>query len=152
MFASQSLRDLEDHSFSHFSFIFYDNLLHYIHFCNIWICRSCLNCAPIRVSLVRTEMLAVRELAVQFDGCVCCRILTSSFHDWLDFMEEMMKGATVCTISYITSSSHALARPLSLPLCLYFMCAYELAYPPTNALSRSLVSDGQLLMYVIIQW
>lgn len=44
---------------------------------------------------MRTDMLAVWELAVQFDGCVCCRILTSSFHDWLDFMEQMMKGATV---------------------------------------------------------
>lgn len=39
-------------------------------------------------------------------SCVCSRILTSSFHDWLDFMEEMMKGATVYIISYITSSSH----------------------------------------------
>ena len=38
---------------------------------------------------------------LQFDGCVCCRILTSSFHDWLDFMEKMMEGETVHTISYI---------------------------------------------------
>lgn len=99
-------------------------------------------------------MLAVRALAVQFDGCVCCRILTSSFHDWLDFIEEMMKGATVHTISYIMSSSHSLARSLSisLSLCLYFISPHKEAYLPTNALSRSLASDGQLLMYVIIHW
>lgn len=30
-----------------------------------------------------------------FDGCVCRSILTSSFHDWLDFLDEMMKGVTV---------------------------------------------------------
>lgn len=29
------------------------------------------------------------------DGCVGCRILRSSFHDWLDFMVGMMKGVTV---------------------------------------------------------
>lgn len=51
-------------------------------------------------------MLAVLELAVHFDDCVCRSILMSSFHDWLDFMEEMMKGATVLTISYIMSSLH----------------------------------------------
>lgn len=78
-------------------------------FLNIWICKSCLNCGSIIVLVIRIEMLAVWEPAVQFDGCVCCRILTSSFHDWLDFMEEMMKGATVYTISYITSSSHTLS-------------------------------------------
>lgn len=92
------------------------------------------------------KMLAVWELAVQFDGCVCCRILTSSFHDWLDFIEEMMKGATVYTISYIMSSSHSLTRSLSL----YFISPHKLAYLQANALSRSLMSDGQLLMYGII--
>lgn len=62
-------------------------------------------------------MLAVWDLAVEFDGCVCCRILTSSFHDWLDFMEEMMKGATVDTISYITSSwSQSISFSLSISI------------------------------------
>lgn len=116
IFAVQSLQDLDNLSSSH-SFFFnrrYDNLVRYLHFWSIWICKSCLNCGPIRVSVIRAGMLAVWELAVQFDGCVCCRILTSSFHDWLDFIEEMMKGATVYTISYIMSSSHTPARPLSI--------------------------------------
>lgn len=114
IFALQSSLNLDDHPSSH---PFYcDSLVHYLHFFffHIWICKSCLNCGPIRVAVIHTEMLAVWDLAVQFDGCVCCRILTSSFHDWLDFIEEMMKGATVYTISYITSSSYTLARSLSI--------------------------------------
>jgi hypothetical protein len=49
-----------------------------------------------------SELFAIlRGGLLQFDDCVCCRILTSSFHDWLDFMEKMMEGETVHTISYI---------------------------------------------------
>lgn len=92
--------------------------LHCLHLFNIWICKLCLNCGLIRIAVTHAEMLAVLELAVRFDDCVCWSILTSSFHDWLDFMEEMMKGATVHTISYITSSLHTHTHSLGLSLFL----------------------------------
>lgn len=117
-------------------------------------CKSGLNCGPIRVAVICAEMRADWELAVQCDGCVCWRILTSSFHDWLDIIEEMMKGATVHTISYIMSSSHTLARSLYISdsLCLYFISPHKLAYLPANAVSRSSVSDGQLMIDVWRHW
>ncbi|CAL8330605.1 unnamed protein product [Boreogadus saida] len=59
--------------------------------------------ASVRAALDRTPLRGVRGLfailrggLLQFDDCVCCRILTSSFHDWLDFMEKMMEGGTLC--------------------------------------------------------
>lgn len=75
--------------------------------------------------------------------------LTSSFHDWLDFIEEMMKGATVGSVSYITSSLHTHTRG-RFSLSVSVISPNKVDVMLTNALSRLLVSDGQLLMCVII--
>lgn len=70
------------------------------------------DCTASRISAVFHKMM----LAVPLVGCVCSRILTSSFHDWLEFMDEMMKGAAVHTISDIRHSSQTLPwRPPASP-------------------------------------
>lgn len=94
-------------------------------------------------------MLPVWQLAVQVDGCICCRILMSSFYDWPDFMEEMMKGTTVDTISYCISCPLYTLTVLDY-LSISVLSLTKMAYLLTNVLS--LVGDGQLLMCVLDHW
>lgn len=77
-------------------------------------------------------------------------MLMSSFHDWPDFMEEMMKGATVDTLSYIMPPLHTHYVLDYLSLSISVLSLPKMAYVRTNVLL--LVSDGQLLMCILVRW
>lgn len=97
---------------------------------------------------------AVWQLAVQFDG-LCLQYDFNALISWLAglYRADDERCTSPHHVVYHVLFTHTHQVPDYFFLSVSILCLpHKMAYLPTNALSKTLVGDGQLLMFVIIRW